>query len=119
VKAVPGLADKVRLLSFSVDPERDTPEDLDAFSKSYGADPSLWHFLTGEQGAVAKLSGETFRLSAMEGPATTDSPGLDPGHSDRFVLVDSEGYIRDYYRPISEKRDLETLIEAIKHLTSR
>jgi len=118
VKAVPGLAEKVRLLSFSVDPKRDQPGDLDSFSKSHGADPKLWRFLTGEEGAVVKLSQDGFSLGASEGAAaTTSNSAPEPVHSDRFVLVDSEGYIRDYYRPISEKRDLERLIADIKRLT--
>jgi len=40
-------ADKVRLLSISIDPEQDTPEKLRAYARKFSAGES-WHFLTGQ-----------------------------------------------------------------------
>src|SRR5213594_5132066 len=37
----------VHLVSFSVDPEKDTPEVLDGYAGKLGADPERWDFLTG------------------------------------------------------------------------
>jgi protein SCO1/2 len=119
VKAVPALAEKVCLLSFSVDPKRDTPEDLSSFSKASRADPNLWRFLTGEEGVVVQLSQEGFSLGANDGAAPAGDPAPELVHSDRFVLVDTEGYIRGYYRLTSEEGDLERLIGDIRHLASR
>ncbi|MCZ7587017.1 MAG: SCO family protein [Deltaproteobacteria bacterium] len=39
----------VRLVSFSVDPKRDTPEVLKRYGEKYGADFSRWTFLTGTE----------------------------------------------------------------------
>lgn len=39
--------DDVHFVSFSVDPEMDTPEALKQYGESFGADFSRWHFLTG------------------------------------------------------------------------
>jgi protein SCO1/2 len=36
------LSDRVRLLSVSFDPERDTPERLAAYGQAFGAQPGLW-----------------------------------------------------------------------------
>ena len=46
------LPAEIRLVSFSVDPERDTPEVLAAYAKKYGADPNRWLFLTGNREAL-------------------------------------------------------------------
>ena len=52
---------KLELVSFSVDPEHDTPAVLTDYAKKYEADLSSWRFLTGEVEVwvarrVAKLS---------------------------------------------------------------
>lgn len=44
VRSVPGLADKVRLLSISFDPEHDRPEVLERHARMVGAQPPLWSF---------------------------------------------------------------------------
>lgn len=49
----------VRLLSFSVDPDRDTPERLRTFASEHKADLSRWTFLTGPIEQVQKIAGET------------------------------------------------------------
>jgi cytochrome oxidase Cu insertion factor (SCO1/SenC/PrrC family) len=88
----------VRLVSFTVDPERDTPEVLRDYAKSYGAG-ERWFFLTGEKPALYELIMDGFKLGIDDGSAVTaGAPG--PGtitHSVRFVLVDRHGRIRGYY----------------------
>jgi protein SCO1/2 len=73
------------LLSFSVDPEHDTPEVLANYAKRYNARQN-WYFLTGARDTLQKLSREAFKLSDL---------GIT--HSTRFVLVDGKGQIRGYY----------------------
>src|SRR5262245_5519591 len=46
--------DRVRLLSITLDPARDTPDVLRRYMKLYDADPSSWTFLTGSPGRVTK-----------------------------------------------------------------
>src|SRR4029079_7238231 len=41
------LKDKVRLVSITLDPERDTPDALRAYQRLYDIDGGSWHFLTG------------------------------------------------------------------------
>ena len=88
-KKLPG----VRLVSFSVDPARDTPQVLAAYAARYGADARRWVFLTGKPEEVTALVTQGFRLSRAEG---TD-PREPIIHSVRFVLVDAAGAIRGYY----------------------
>jgi protein SCO1/2 len=91
-KAVQDL-DGVRLVSFSVDPERDTPEVLAEYAQRYQADAERWLFLTGSKEPLYRLVGEGFRLAVADGGPQA---GLIT-HSTRFVLVDQQGRIRGYY----------------------
>jgi protein SCO1/2 len=106
-KAVEDLAD-ARLVSFTVDPKRDTPQILAGYAKYYGAKPGRWFFLTGAREDLDKLSFSTFQLSRV-----TDQ--MD--HSTRFVLVDRNGRIRKYYettenfRPADIAADAKILLE--------
>jgi protein SCO1/2 len=107
-----GLA--VRLVSFSVDPARDTPAVLREYADRFGADPGRWLFLTGERAALYRLIGEGFRLSVAErsAEAAADDGGELITHSDRFVLVDGSLRIRGYYHgtePDAVERVLEDL----------
>ena len=88
----------VRLVSFSVDPERDTPEKLAEYGARYGAEPGRWLFLTGDKPQVRRLVQEGFRLSVQDATPEDIAAGSDAIlHSTRFVLVDAEARIRGYY----------------------
>jgi protein SCO1/2 len=77
---------KVRLVSFSVDPERDTPAALEEYGKKYSADEKRWTFLTGSSATLEMLDHDAFKLGS-----------LSMDHSTRFVLVDKKGRVRGYY----------------------
>jgi protein SCO1/2 len=78
----------VQLISFTVDPERDTPAALAEYSKRYHAQAERWHFLTGSREELNKLSLDSFKLGNVDGTMN---------HSTRLVLVDRRGRIRGYY----------------------
>lgn len=78
----------VRLVSFSVDPQRDTPEALAAYARRYRAETGRWFFLTGDQKTLDALDRRAFMLGNVDGSLE---------HSTRFVLVDRQGKIRGYY----------------------
>jgi protein SCO1/2 len=88
----------VAFVSFTVDPEHDTPEVLSAYAKDAGASGN-WLFLTGSREALYALSTGGFKLVALEVPpqervAGGDGPFL---HSSKLVLVDDNGRLRGYY----------------------
>ena len=85
--------DDVKLVSFTVDPENDTPEVLQRFAKGYGASQKRWYFLTGPGKEIQTLASKGFMLSAASGNGA-EEPII---HSIRFVLVDRQGRIRAYY----------------------
>jgi protein SCO1/2 len=104
---------ELRLVSFSVDPEHDTPEVLSDYAQRFKADADRWLFLTGDKEQIARLVQEGFRLSAA---ALTDSTSKQAVimHSPRFVLIDRQSQIRGYY----DSRDHAALARLNKDLTT-
>jgi len=78
----------VRLVSFTVDPNHDTPSALAEYAKHFGYDPNRWFFLTGDARSLDDLGMNGFHLNSVDGSLT---------HSTRFVLVDGKRRIRGYY----------------------
>lgn len=80
----------VSFVSFSVDPEYDTPEQLRSYAEELGADLGNWHFLTGSRDEIYNLAARGYLVNVLE-----DS--LAPGgflHSEYIVIVDKDGHIR-------------------------
>jgi protein SCO1 len=90
------LADEadLRLVSFTVDPEFDTPAVLTAYAKRFQADPKRWLFLTGEAKTVYPLIREGFHLTAEPNTGADRTPGNEVMHDVRLVLVDRRGHVR-------------------------
>lgn len=92
-----GLEGRVALVSFSVDPEHDTPEVLAAYARDFKAGPG-WTFATGPRADLYALATDGFRLAALEVPEGERQKGDGPFvHSAKFVLVDASAHIRGYY----------------------
>jgi len=83
----------VHLVSFTVDPEKDTPEVLRGYAAKLQADSKRWDFLTGPRTVIYSLMRDGFKLAVSDG---SDEQGM-PVHSTRVVLVDRRGTIRGYY----------------------
>ena len=101
----------VHLVSFSVDPEKDTPEVLRGYAEKLHAEPKRWDFLTGPKSAIYDLSHKGFRLAVSDG---SDEAGI-PVHSTRLVLVDRHGEIRGYYEA-TEADAVTKLLADTSHL---
>ena len=93
----------VKLVSFTVDPARDTPTVLADYAKVHGASSERWYFLTGPEATLQRLDRDDFKLGNVD--ATLE-------HSTRFVLVDRRSRIRGYY-DTSESHSISRLIEDI------
>lgn len=105
------VTDEVHFVSFSVDPERDTPETLLRYANHYGADNNRWSFLTGQREAIYQLAHEGFNLA-------TGHRGSEILHSTRFVLVDRDQQVRSYYDSRSPG-SLQQLRKDIKKLLQK
>lgn len=86
----------VEAVSFTVDPETDTPAVLREYATMKLADDYDWIFLTGSQKDIFNLSVKGFMLTAEKGD---ESHAV--SHSPRFVLVDQKGRIRGYYEVVT------------------
>lgn len=99
----------VELVSFSVDPDYDTPEVLNAYSKQYDADLDNWNFLTGyDFQTVKELSIKSFR-SLIQEPEEGDDQVL---HGTSFFLVNPEGELIKNYSGL----DVEVMDEIVADL---
>jgi protein SCO1 len=103
---------EIRMVSFSVDPDRDTSKVLAAYAAEQGATRDRWLFLTGNKQALYDLCLKGFKLPLDEATGTPAEPIT---HSTRFVLVDREGMIRGYYSA-TEEEDLKRLSADAKKL---
>src|SRR6266403_4871778 len=101
----------VHLVSFSVDPEKDTPQVLRGYADKLQADPKRWDFLTGPKSAIYKLSHGGFKLAVSDG---SGEQGI-PVHSTRMVLVDRHGDIRGYF-DATEADAITKLVADTSHL---
>ena len=94
----------LKLVSFSVDPEKDTTAALSRYADRYKADAQRWLFLTGAKEEIGRLVQEGFRLSAVALPGDGNVSSVIM-HSPRFVLIDKQAQIRGYY----DSRDPQAL----------
>jgi protein SCO1 len=108
-----GDDDRVRLVSISTDPEKDTPAVLQQYAQRFHAG-ERWLFLTGPKPAIQELALNGFKLPFAESPA-----GPEPIiHSTRLVLLDQSGMIRGLYEGTDKDstarlvRDLHRLLDS-------
>ncbi len=81
----------LRFVTFSVDPERDTPAVLTKYANQFGAKPDTWLFLTGKEGEVHKLLNEGFKVNTERNK--DGKAGDEFMHSPKLVVVDKAGRI--------------------------
>jgi protein SCO1/2 len=113
------LGRTVRLVSFSVDPARDTPDVLRAYAAKFGGSPAPeWAFLTGSPPEpVLRMIEEGFHLTARlmpAGPAHAIA-GYQVMHSGRIALIDRRGRVRGTYQA-TESAALESLRADVRRL---
>jgi protein SCO1/2 len=93
------LEPALHLVSFSVDPEHDTPERLAAYARAHHANPRMWTFVTGASGPVRETVEKGLRVSMGREPGNPSPAAI--SHGTHLVLVDGAGRIRGYYDPES------------------
>lgn len=100
----------VELVSFSVDPEYDTPEVLTEYAKGYGADLENWTFLTGyDFQTIKELSIKSFMAPVVEAPEGDDQVT----HGINFYLIDPEGKVIKNYKG-TDTKELDNLVNDLK-----
>ncbi|HLW42248.1 MAG TPA: SCO family protein [Flavobacterium sp.] len=108
----------VKLLSFSVTPDIDTPEVLHEYAKEKGVIDEKWNMLTGDKKEIYYLARQSFLAVKTGSPEEM----YDMVHTENFILVDKNGRIRGFYDGTlldEEKEDtknVEQLLEDIQWL---
>lgn len=105
----------VKILSFTVDPEVDDVEVMNAYAKEHNAVDGQWHFLTGEKKDLYKLARNSFFVLKPAEAQNLGDAGSDFIHTNNFVLVDQELRIRGYYDGTSSE-EVDILMEDIQIL---
>ena len=83
--------DRLLLLSYTIDPKRDTVGKLRDFAGRMGVTSDKWHFVTGDKDKIYALADDYMSI-ATENP---DAPGgFD--HSGWLLLIDKDRHIRAY-----------------------
>lgn len=91
------LGDAFHLVTFTVDPENDTPARLASYATSYHADPARWSFVTGTLGDVETTVVKGFKIAMGKEPTAEGSGLFSIFHGEKLVLIDADGDIRGYY----------------------
>lgn len=81
------LPEGAHMVSFTVDPDVDTPERLHRYAKQNHRVPGRWTLVTGEWNRLSDLAQKGFYLGGIQKKV----------HSPRFALVDPYGRLRGYY----------------------
>jgi len=101
----------INIISFTVDPDFDSPERLEDYGESYGANFENWDFLTGyTPDEIREFALESLKAHMQEVPEQNDII-----HPTRFFLVNPEGIVIRMYSGESSF-DLEKTVEDIKEV---
>ncbi len=100
----------VGLLSFSVDPENDTPEVLKRHAATIEADPARWRFITGPKEQMEALVVGGFKFAMDPKPREDDTSMYDIAHATKLVVVDQQGNVRGLFD--TDEEGLQQALEA-------
>lgn len=139
-----GLADRVQLVAFNVDPAHTGPKVMAAFMRQYGWDPhdTRWQYLTGKPDTVRQIVTGGFHIDYEEVPESVADhqaeeaekqglytpppkienplagkarPDYDVTHNDSLILVDGQGRIRRIFSEADRVSDSD-MVAAIRRL---
>ena len=103
--------DDVELISYTVDPDRDSVERLREYANSYDVNFDNWNLLTGDQKTIYELGVNGYLVPNQE-------DALAPGgflHSEKMILIDQQQRIRGYYDGTDEE-NISKIVKDIKKL---
>lgn len=116
-KAQAALAERdVRIVSFTVTPETDSPEVLDAFARENGIDTRTWTLVTGDRAQIFGLARDSYFADARAPDGARSEDGNDILHTEKLVLVDGLGRLRGVYNG-TQPFEIEHLIDDARALS--
>lgn len=108
---------EVKLLSFSVTPDIDTPEVLKKYAIEKRVDASRWNLVTGDKKDIYYLARKSYLAVKTGNPEEL----YDMVHTENFILIDKNKRIRGFYdgtnldQPTDDKKtkNMKQLLEDI------
>ncbi len=97
---------ELRFVTITVDPERDTPQELRRFAAKWKVGPAGWTFLTGSPEDIAKVA-------KAYGVAYRKLSDGEIEHSNITFLVDRKGILRSAYRLTASTDEMAGEIQMI------
>jgi protein SCO1/2 len=104
------LSEDVGFVVVSIDPERDTPEQLAEFASGSMLDPETWTLLTGEEGDILELA-------ALLGVQYRETKPGEWVHSNLVTVLDQEGVVA--HRQLGLGTDPAETLDVIRDLAAR
>lgn len=92
------LNDEIQFISITVMPEHDSFQVLRTYADRYDANPDHWWFLTGDKKAIYEFARKELGISTGPG----DGGAEDFIHTEKFVLLDKNRFIRGYYNGLND-----------------
>jgi cytochrome oxidase Cu insertion factor (SCO1/SenC/PrrC family) len=108
---------QVQLVTFTVDPQTDTPAVLAKYAGLYHADPDRWWFLTGPQKPLYDLIQNGFLQVVKDNHGEPPQDGqFVVTHSTYLALVDADGNVRGFYDGVgnASRADLQRDIKILE-----
>lgn len=106
------LPPDVKLVSFTIDPEKDTPDALRGYAHDMQADTQRWYFLRMKKKPLEKLMREGFQFVLTDKASFESNANPQLNHNSRFVMVDKRGRVRAYYDGLQGDDTLDQVIGA-------
>ena len=93
-KALEGQTNKIKIYSFSVLPQVDTPERLRSYAETYKINLSNWTLLTGDKKEIYRVGKSMFKADGAVGEQKSEDSFI---HTQNIYLVDQDLNIRGIY----------------------
>lgn len=85
----------VQLVTFTVDPEFDTPARMSEWGRQFEVDAKRWHLLTGARPELERIVIDGFKTHMSD--RKVEGGLVQVAHTMKLVLVDAHGLIRYYF----------------------
>lgn len=106
--------EKIRLVTWTVDPDYDTPKVLRRYAKAFGAKEG-WLFLTGDKKKMYPYIKENFKMPVQEMTGKDRVPGFQVLHTTNLLLIDAKGVVQGAYNAL-DPAEMAALIKDARDL---
>lgn len=105
---------RVKLVSFSIDPQNDSLPVLKDYAARFGAIKNKWYFLRGEEHTVWNMAEQGFKLPVVANDTASNVMNKFI-HTGRIVLVDEKGQVRGMYNAL-QRDEMDSLYNSMAQL---